>query len=82
MKNLLHHTDPSLWAAKLIADEGDPDRRNILTGLADLFGEATKSTFDILKVLRSSRNPTGASLHLGYAGHRKLQSKVFVPVLN
>jgi hypothetical protein len=37
MKNLSHHID-LLCVGNLIADEGDPDRRIIKTGLADWTG--------------------------------------------
>jgi hypothetical protein len=69
----------SLWGGNHIADEGDPDGGNILTGMADQINEATKNTFDILEILGSSRSPRGAFLHLGYAAHRKLPKYGFCP---
>jgi hypothetical protein len=37
MKNLSHHTD-NPWVGNLIADKGDPDGRNVQTGLAIQIG--------------------------------------------
>jgi hypothetical protein len=38
MKNLSRHTDLSVRVRNLITDEGDADRRNVETELADWIG--------------------------------------------